>query len=68
MTQPLRRAMGLRHATAMVAGIILGASIFVQPAEFRLPSGNVGYTAPHLPKNFKNHAQVVVCRGKRMLR
>jgi len=33
MTQSLRRAMGLRHATAMVAGIILGASIFVQPAE-----------------------------------
>ncbi len=29
----LRRAMGLAHATAMVAGIILGASIFVQPAE-----------------------------------
>src|SRR5512146_3052540 len=30
---PLRRAMGLVHATAMVVGIILGASIFVQPSE-----------------------------------
>ncbi len=29
----LRRSMGLSHATAMVAGIILGASIFVQPSE-----------------------------------
>ena len=29
----LRRAMGLPHATAMVVGTIIGASIFVQPAE-----------------------------------
>ncbi|MCI0535998.1 MAG: amino acid permease, partial [Verrucomicrobiales bacterium] len=29
----LRRSMGLPHATAMVVGTILGASIFVQPAE-----------------------------------
>src|SRR5512140_3851772 len=29
----LRRSMGLPHATAMVVGIILGASIFVQPSE-----------------------------------
>jgi len=30
---PLRRTMGLFPAAAMVAGIILGASIFVQPSE-----------------------------------
>jgi APA family basic amino acid/polyamine antiporter len=29
----LRRAIGLPHATAMVVGTIIGASIFVQPAE-----------------------------------
>ena len=29
----LRRTMGLPHATAMVVGTILGAAIFVQPAE-----------------------------------
>ena len=29
----LRRVMGLPHATAMVVGIIIGASIFVQPSE-----------------------------------
>lgn len=29
----LRRALGLGHATAMVVGIIIGASIFVQPSE-----------------------------------
>lgn len=36
----LRRAMGLLQATAMVAGIIIGASIFVQPSEItgRVPS------------------------------
>ena len=33
---PLRRSLGLPHATAMVAGTILGASIFVQPAEIGL--------------------------------
>jgi basic amino acid/polyamine antiporter, APA family len=36
----LRRSMGLSHATAMVVGIIVGASIFVQPSEIaRLVSG-----------------------------
>ncbi len=30
---PLERTMGLYHATAMVVGTILGASIFVQPSE-----------------------------------
>ncbi|MGB2906339.1 MAG: amino acid permease [Candidatus Aminicenantaceae bacterium] len=37
---PLRRTMGLTHATAMVVGIIIGASIFVQPSEItsRVPS------------------------------
>ena len=29
----LRRSMSLAHATAMVVGIILGASIFIQPSE-----------------------------------
>jgi APA family basic amino acid/polyamine antiporter len=33
MTAPLRRSMNLAHATAMVAGIIIGASIFLQPSE-----------------------------------
>jgi APA family basic amino acid/polyamine antiporter len=32
-TSELRRAIGLPHATAMVVGIIIGASIFVQPSE-----------------------------------
>jgi len=30
---PLKRPIGLIHATAMVVGIIVGASIFVQPSE-----------------------------------
>ncbi len=40
MTQDLRRVIGLPHATAMVAGTIIGASIFVQPSEItgRVPS------------------------------
>ena len=33
MNQSLRRTMTLVHATAMVVGIILGASIFIQPSE-----------------------------------
>src|SRR5579864_153696 len=33
MPADLRRSMSLPHATAMVVGIILGASIFVQPSE-----------------------------------
>jgi len=32
-TTKLRRAIGLPHATAMVVGTIIGASIFVQPSE-----------------------------------
>jgi len=32
-TTELRRTMGLPHATAMVIGTIIGASIFVQPSE-----------------------------------
>lgn len=32
-TPELRRAIGLPHATAMVVGTIIGASIFVQPSE-----------------------------------
>ncbi len=37
---PLRRAIRLHHATAMVVGTIIGASIFVQPSEItgRVPS------------------------------
>jgi APA family basic amino acid/polyamine antiporter len=41
MTGPrLRRSIGLVHATAMVVGTIIGASIFVQPSEItgRVPS------------------------------
>jgi APA family basic amino acid/polyamine antiporter len=40
MTLELRKAIGLPHATAMVVGIIIGASIFVQPSEItgRVPS------------------------------
>jgi len=36
----LKRAIGLPHATAMVAGTIIGASIFVQPSEItgQMPS------------------------------
>src|SRR5687767_2469681 len=35
MSEPgaLRRSLGLTHATAMVVGTIIGASIFVQPSE-----------------------------------
>ena len=36
---PLRRAIGLPHATAMVVGTIIGASIFVQPSEI---TGQIG--------------------------
>lgn len=40
MAGVLSRALGLRHATALVVGTIIGASIFVQPSEItsRLPS------------------------------
>jgi len=33
VTASLRRSLGLTHATAMVVGTIVGASIFVQPSE-----------------------------------
>jgi basic amino acid/polyamine antiporter, APA family len=33
MPPPLRRSMRFAHATSMVIGIILGASIFIQPSE-----------------------------------
>src|SRR5215467_14254713 len=41
MSADLRRSMSLSHATAMVIGIILGASIFIQPSEITrlVPSG-----------------------------
>ena len=38
----LRRTMGLVQATAMVVGIIIGASIFVQPSEITTRMGSVG--------------------------
>jgi APA family basic amino acid/polyamine antiporter len=38
----LRRAIGLPHATAMVVGTIIGASIFVQPSEVTGQVGSVG--------------------------
>ncbi|MBI4475921.1 MAG: amino acid transporter, partial [Acidobacteria bacterium] len=36
----LHRSLGLLHATALVVGTIIGAAIFVQPAEItaRVPS------------------------------
>ena len=39
----LRRAMRLPHATAMVVGIIIGASIFVQPSEVTSQVHSVGW-------------------------
>jgi basic amino acid/polyamine antiporter, APA family len=41
MSTDLRRSMGLPHATAIVIGTILGASIFIQPSEISrlVPSG-----------------------------
>src|SRR5918994_1755449 len=40
MSSPLTRAIGLPHATAIVVGIIIGASVFVQASEItaRVPS------------------------------
>ena len=40
MATELRRALGITHATAMVVGTIIGASIFVQPSEItrQMPS------------------------------
>jgi len=38
----LKRAIGLPHATAMVAGTIIGASIFVQPSEITGQVPSVG--------------------------
>ena len=40
MAPELRRSLGLTHATAMVVGTIIGASIFVQPSEItrQMPS------------------------------
>jgi len=40
----LRRVMGLPHATAMVAGTIIGAAIFVQPSEITGQVPSVGGT------------------------
>jgi APA family basic amino acid/polyamine antiporter len=41
-TPKLRRVLGLPHATAMVAGTIIGASIFVQPSEITGQVPSVG--------------------------
>lgn len=41
----LHRAIGLPHATAMVAGTIIGASIFVQPSEIAARVPSLGGTA-----------------------
>ena len=41
-TPKLSRVMGLPHATAMVAGTIIGAAIFVQPAEITGQVPSVG--------------------------
>ena len=42
LESPFRKAIRLPHATAMVVGIIVGASIFVQPSEI---TGQVGSVA-----------------------
>ncbi|HWG50531.1 MAG TPA: amino acid permease [Candidatus Acidoferrales bacterium] len=43
MNQNLRQSMSLAHASAMVVGIILGASIFIQPSEItRLVPSSAG--------------------------
>jgi basic amino acid/polyamine antiporter, APA family len=42
MPSPLRRSLGLTHATATVVGIIIGASIFVQPSEITRLMPSVG--------------------------
>jgi APA family basic amino acid/polyamine antiporter len=42
MNQNLRQSMTLAHSTAMVVGIILGASIFIQPSEITRLVPNAG--------------------------
>jgi APA family basic amino acid/polyamine antiporter len=41
-TDKLQRSLGLSHATAMVVGTIIGASIFVQPSEITRQMPTVG--------------------------
>ena len=51
-TPELRRAIGLPHATAMVVGIIIGASIFVQPSEITGQVPSVPGVGPLLEELF----------------
>jgi len=58
----LRREIGLLHATAMVVGIMIGASIFVQPSEItgRVPSVS-GVIAVWIVSGFLTFVGALVC-------
>src|SRR5215472_2349216 len=61
-TSPLRRSMGLTSVTSMVVGIIVGASIFVQPAEVtRLAPGARGVTLAWLAAGVLTLCAALVC-------
>lgn len=61
-TTGLRRTMGLPHATAMVVGIILGASIFVQPSEItRLVPSTAGLLLVWLVAGLLTFLGALVC-------
>ncbi len=66
MTEPshrlLNRSIGLLHATAMVVGIIIGASIFVQPSEVNRHVPDVaGIFAVSLLAGFLTFSGALVC-------
>jgi basic amino acid/polyamine antiporter, APA family len=61
-TLELRRRIGLVHATAMVAGIMIGASIFVQPSEITgLVPSIPGVFAVWLISGFLTFSGALVC-------
>jgi APA family basic amino acid/polyamine antiporter len=58
----LRQSMGLVHATAMVVGIILGASIFIQPSEItRLVPSTTGVLLVWLAAGVLTLCGALVC-------
>jgi len=62
MPPALRRSMTLVHATSMVVGIIVGASIFIQPSEIsRLVPGNLGLMLVWLAAGALTLCGAVVC-------
>src|SRR5215468_7130228 len=62
MVPGLRRSMRLSHATAMVVGIILGASIFIQPSEItRLVPGTHGALLAWLLAGVLTFCGALVC-------